>query len=341
MTELRCGYPQAPTEFLTETVDFTVPTTCRRDITEPQAAAELLLTTLRERIGSVLAAAPDQARVVLMMGAGVDSGAVAGVLAELDRPFDAVTVATTAQPDEAVAASAISALDGATHHSLLLDTAEVTALSREALARLGLGELWAVAEAIPLLALRRFLDAQSGRNPTNTVLLTGKGADVLLLGGADAPGPLHETSTTEAVDAQVRGLAIRAYGRGLVDNFDGRLLGRWAPTLHRAYQSRTFWDAGTRLAPSAMFRTSDPVPAGGLPADKYSLRLACSTLPTSEFAWRPKDPLQRSSGLHAALHDAARVYAAELPAAGTFRDPYAESSADISARLFLELLLRG
>jgi len=311
-----------PTIYLADKADLSVPAPEQRTITDAAEGGNLIRDALRRRLSGIPMADQD---VIVLAGAGVDSATVAGALYEMGQPFTVVTVVTEDQPEEAEAASLIAHATGSPHLVIRLTIDDVSEYSRQAIELLEVAELWEIAAAIFVLAVKDILTDRFASHP---VVLTGGAADTLFGGGTSAPADVVE------LDVRLRADAVHHFTRErLTPDFYERLLGELAATWHTVYQCWELWEIACRLAPEALYRTTTP-------HDKAAVRAACAGLVTHELAARPKAALQKSSGIHAALHAAARQAARSLPAATEYRDPINDDWEDIAARLFLEILSR-
>ncbi|ONM48833.1 asparagine synthase-related protein [Nocardia donostiensis] len=301
-----------------------------RTVIEPADAAQLIAEETRSRIAAVLEKFGGTPAVLL--SGGVDSIYVAAVSVALGAEPIAVTVVTDGQSDEANATAAAHALD-LRHEVVRLSAPEVAELSRDVMQRLGTCELWEVTAGIPLVAARRSFETIADLG----AILGGSGADAILGGGRKLTHPATSPEACVELDQIIRTetAANFRYDR-LVPGFYPALLDEYADRLIHVFQTVRWWQIAESFAPQVLFGDHN-----GRPVDKLALRLACATqLPSAakHLAWGAKSPIQRSSGLMAALTTAARAYAANLPGAQTYTDPMSEDAEAVAVRLYLSLL---
>lgn len=326
MTPDDAGTPDdAALEYVSDHLDITRAAPGRRTVTDPSVAADELGDATRARIAALLRRFPG--RPTVMLSGGVDSVLVAAITAAAGADLRAVTVATADSVDATAAAAAAAAL-GVEHHIIWLDDDAVAELARTAAAALGIAELWEVTAAIPILAVRDELTAGP--------ILTGSGADAIIGGGRTLHHPVDSAAAVVELDELIRRESGDNFRRErLVPHFYEALLGDDAPRLVHVFQTARMWRIAERLAPPALFGHH---PADGPLFDKFALRVACERLLPAgceELAWTVKNPVQRSSGIMAALHRAARAYAATLPGATTYSDPRSEPADLLATRLYL------
>ncbi|WP_069159779.1 asparagine synthase-related protein [Nocardia altamirensis] len=320
----------AAAQYVADLGDVTSPDPGLRSVVDPVAAAALIRNELLSRLEALLGAYSGDP--VVFLSGGVDSILVAAALAHLGIRPQAITMVTAEGTDRANAQAAASAL-GLPHEIVELDQAALVVLAGEAIARLGIPELWSVSYAIPLLAARPVLD----RLGEVGAILTGSGADVILGGGKTPRHPIDSPPARHDVDQMIRKQVASSFSYyRLVPDFYPLVLDGYADRFVRVFQTVRFWEVAATFAPQALFRTNDDQVI-----DKLCLRIACEQLlPESvkSLAWTKKSPFQRSAGIMDALATAARRFAATLPGAHTHRDPMAEPYEDVASRLFLALL---
>lgn len=306
------------------------PNPSARTITNRLKAAEIVAEETRSRISAVL----DKfgGTPAILLSGGVDSIYVAAVAVSLGAKPIAITIVTDGQTDEANAVTAAKAL-GLTHHVIRLSASEVAEVAVEVMSRLGTSELWEVTAGIPLYAARRVLD----EIPDLGAILSGSGADAIFAGGRKLTHPLDSEEAKVELDTLIRAesAANFRYDR-LVPDFHPLLLDAYADRLVHVFQTVRWWQIAEQFSPWVLFGQH-----AGRTADKYALRLACETLlpvGIKPLAWAVKSPIQRSSGLMAALATAARTHAANLPGARTYSDPMTEDIEAVATRLFLSIL---
>ncbi|MEV6064882.1 asparagine synthase-related protein [Nocardia asteroides] len=304
----------------------------RRRVTDPAVAADLLTDELLDRLTAVLAAHPGDP--IVMLSGGVDSIAVAAAAVQLGARPHAITVVTAdGAGTDAVGATAAAQALGLTHELIELDGQDVDKLAREAVARLGISELWEVSYAVPLLAMSRHLEQRDRVGP----ILTGSAADAILAGGKTLHHPLGSADAVDELDRIIRKESSSnfRYDR-LVPDFQDRIIPAFADRFVHTFQTLRFWEIAETFAPAALFGTVD----GNL-VDKLALRTACARLLPADaqhLAWAKKSPIQRSAGIMGALESAARRAAADLPGAQTYTDPMTESAEAVATRLYLALI---
>lgn len=302
---------------------------CRRVI-DPREAASVMERETLSRVDAVLhsfAGTP-----VILLSGGVDSILVAAAAVALGVRPHAVTVASSDGTDKTNAAAVAAAL-GLSHETVELDEQAVTELAGEAVARLGLPELWEVSYAIPLLATLPVLDRIGAIGP----ILTGNGADAIVAGGATLHHRLDSPAARNELDRIVRTESAHnfVYDR-LVPDFYPRIMGSYANRVVHVFQTVRFWEAVSNFAPPALFGEHN-----GESVDKLCVRIACAQLLPPEvepLAWSKKAAIQKSAGIMGSLAAAVRGYVASLPGARTYTDPTTEPEEFITARLFLALL---
>lgn len=320
-----------PLQFVSDILaNIDQPNPAARTITDPAEAAAIITEETRSRIGAVLEEFGGTPAVLL--SGGVDSIYVAAVAVELGAKPVAITIVTEGQTDEANAVAAARAL-GLTHHVICLSASEVAEIATEVMRRLGTSELWEVTAGIPLYAARRVFD----EIPDLGAILSGSGADAIFAGGRKLTHPVDSDEARTEVDSLIRAESASnfRYDR-LVPDFHPLLLDSYADRLVHVFQTVRWWQIAEQFAPPVLFGEH-----AGNRADKFALRTACDAqLPqdAKTLAWAAKSPIQRSSGLMAALATAARAYAANLPGARTYSDPTTEDPEAVATRLFLSIL---
>lgn len=313
--------------------DISAPDPELRRISDPNIAADLLLSELLDRISAVLAGDPGEP--VVMLSGGVDSIAVAAAAVQLGARPHAVTVVTSdGAGTDAIGATAAARALGLTHELIELDDQDIDELAQEAVSRLGIAELWEVSYAVPLLAMARHLDNRNSVGP----ILTGSAADAILAGGKTLHHPIDSAAAVDEMDRIIRKEASSNFRWDrLVPDFQDRVIARYAARFVHVFQTVRFWEIAETFGPTALFGERN-----GSPVDKLALRIVCDRLlpPTVQgtLAWAKKSPIQRSAGIMGALENAARRAAADLPGARTYTDPMAESAEAVATRLFLALL---
>lgn len=302
----------------------------RRQVTDPNIAADLLADELQDRIGAVLAA--HLGEPVVMLSGGVDSIAVAAAAVQLGARPHAITVVTAdGAGTDAVGATAAATALGLSHELIELNDQDIDELAQEAVSRLPVAELWEVSYAIPLLAMARHLDQRHNVGP----ILTGSAADAILAGGKKLHHPVDSTAAVDEMDQIIRKESSGNFRfERLVPDFQDRIIDRYADRFIHVFQTVRFWEIAETFSPSALFGTRN-----GDPVDKLALRITCDRLlPSSArgtLAWAKKAPIQRSAGIMGALENAARRAAADLPGARTYTDPMTESAEAVATRLYL------
>lgn len=314
-----------PREYVADALPTPLPPAPRtvRDLDE---AADRLTTLTRRRIAELTANRPG--RHGLLLSGGVDSMVVAAALVEAGHRPEAVTFVATigGEPlgtDLDGACGLAAALD--LHHEVLtVDVDELPQLAAETVAALGTTDVWEVCAGLPFTRCAQGLRALQA----DGLWWTGGGADVLLGGGKtfDAPdSPDAAARMDTLIDAQVAASFTR---NRYIPDFYERLLGADQDRLVLTYQTHDAWETTRSLHPTVLWREGH---------DKAALRAAAERLGVPhELAWRPKDPLQRSSGLFDAFEAAARQAAAK--AAGPYTDPLVEPAGQVASRLWLASL---
>ncbi|QBJ96815.1 asparagine synthase [Rhodococcus sp. ABRD24] len=335
MLELTAAQTVAGMQYLADHENVRVDGAALRTVADPAEAAVAVAAETADRVRAVLDAYPGQP-IVLLSG-GVDSLLVAATATDLGVRPHAITVVTGADTDDYGPASAAARALGLSHEVITLDRADVVRLARRATNVLGTSELWEVAAAMPLLAAESAISTHAVGQPGDSAILTGSGADAVFAGGRTLTAPLGTPSATAELDTLIRTEVGTNFVRArLVPDFYERLLDARAAMLIHVFQTERFWQIGRQLAPTALFQDID-----GVVWDKMPLRIACErVLPgdAGALAWTRKAPIQRATGLFAALADAARVAAAELPGACTYSNPLVEPIESVAIRLYLHTL---
>lgn len=314
------------TEYVADLIDVATPHPERRTIADPAVAAELIDAETRSRVAAVLERWP--ATPTIMLSGGVDSIYVAAIAVELGAKLEAITVVTSdgdEASDEATAVEVAHTL-GIKHSVHRLSDGDVVALARKSIQLLGTSELWEVTAAIPLLSARTDF--------TNGPILTGSGADAIFGGGRTLTHDAEDAAATIELDAAIRKETSSNFRRHrLVPHFYEALLGDAGDRLIHVFQTRRFWELSETLAPAALFHQNTDVAH-----DKTAVRIACERVlgpANAHLAWTRKNPIQRSSGIMAALERATRRAAAELPGATTYTNPLTEPADAVATRLYL------
>lgn len=317
-------------QFVADLRDIATAAPDRRVVTDPAEAAAMFKDETLSRIDAVLKSHPGPP--VILLSGGVDSILVAAAAVSLDVRPHAITVVANGGTDKANAVAAATAL-GLTHDVVELTEQDVIALSQQAMAVLGVSELWEVSYAIPLLATLPVLDRLGTVGP----ILTGSGADAIVAGGKAIQHPITSPEAIEELDGLIRKESANnfVYER-FVPDFYPRVMGKYADRFVHVFQTIRFWEIAETFAPPALFGEHD-----GQAADKLCIRLACEELmpeAARSLAWAKKSAIQRSAGIMGALAEGARAYAASIPGAQAYTDPMTESYEAVATRLFLALL---
>ncbi|MEV6281020.1 asparagine synthase-related protein [Nocardia sp. NPDC051832] len=328
--DLRAAQTGAALEYLSDLHDIATPHPERRRVTDPKAAADLIAAETVSRVQAVCERFPGDP--VLLLSGGVDSILVAAAAVSVGIRPHTITVATPDSSDRTGASAAAAAL-GLAHEVVELDHATIVELAGEAVARLGLPELWEVSYAIPLLAAVQSVDELGAIGP----ILTGGGADAIFAGGRPLHHDLDSAEATAEMDQIIRTESAANFTiTRLVPDFHERVLPAYAEKFVHMFQTLRWWELSEQLAAPALFGERD-----GQPVDKLAVRIAAEQLlpaAAAPLAWAKKSPIQRSAGIMGALTEVAREFAAALPGAQTYTDPLTEPADAVAARLFLALL---
>ncbi|WP_185981916.1 asparagine synthase C-terminal domain-containing protein [Skermania sp. ID1734] len=335
MLEPTSAQTATPLQYVADHRDIHIDGTARRTATDPHQAAKAVTAEITDRIAAVLDAYPGQPTVLL--SGGVDSILVAATAVHLGKRPHAITVVTEGETDDETPARAAAQALNITHDVITLGPADVVRVAKQAVSALDTSELWEIAAAMPILAAQSAIQAHEAEQAGPVSILTGSGADAIFAGGRPVTSPVDSLDATIELDKLVRDEVGKNFVRDrLIPDFYERILGDKADKLIHVFQTERFWELGEQLAPPALF-----VPRDGDVCDKAALRIACEALLPADaayLAWTRKSPIQRSSGLFAALADAARAAAAELPGAQTYTDPRTESFEAVATRLYLARL---
>lgn len=330
---LQANQTTAPMEYVADLVDVLRDGTNLRKEINPAAAANAVGSELNNRLAAVLRAFPVDP-IVLLSG-GVDSILVAAAARAAGVSAHAITVTANFTSDEVdTARSAASAL-GLTHDVVVLSPDEIRNLALDAKQQLGTSEIWEIAAAVPILAVRQQLDQHRRRvGSAQFAILTGSGADAIFAGGVQLAACKQRVDSVSELDRIVRAEVFSNFRRNrLIPHFYDVLLGPMTKNLFHVFQTRRFWEYAETLAPEALFAIKD-----GQSHDKMPLRLECERLlpeNMKHLSWKPKAPIQRSTGIFDALLLAARSYAAELPGSTTYSNPVNEPLELLAIRLYL------
>jgi asparagine synthetase B (glutamine-hydrolysing) len=303
-----------------------------RDVSRVPHAAELFREYFAARFSQ--AVDPLKHQVVLLSG-GIDSIVTLAALlhhCESDR-VTAITVGGSEPGTDESVARAVASHLGVRHIVALLDPQDVERLSRWAVNRLGVDEMWEVAAAI---VLRTALDAAAFYNPVQ--VWSGDGGDEILAGGhwpnqeprdglLEAHGVAGASPTEWLAEFQRKTWSKEWTSRRLVPDFFERV----APgvELYRAMNTEEACRIGARLQASAVWG----------PSDKEPLReLAVLLGVPPQLTRSEKSPMQAPSELLASLVQAARRDVARMPHAATYRDPLLEPLEYNFVRLWLHTL---
>ncbi len=318
-------------QYIADLQDIRTPDPQRRQLTDSDAAAELLRAETIDRIKAVCSA--QSGDPVVLLSGGVDSIFVAAAAVAAGFKPHAVTVVTQSGSTDKTNSMAAAVALGLTHTVIELNDREISELAQAAVGLLPVSELWEVSYAIPLLAAARVLDQLDNVGP----ILTGSAADAILAGGRTLTHPLTSPAATEELDRIIRTESASNFARErLVPDFHERVIPKYVTRFVHLFQTARFWDITTGFAPPALFREID-----GQLVDKLALRLACESLlpeQTASLAWAKKSAIQKSAGIMGALARASRQAAADLPGAQTYTDPLDETWEAVATRLFLALL---
>lgn len=258
-----------------------------------------------------------------MLSAGVDSMLVAAVLRSMGRDLTGVTIGGWGGVgDDLPGASAM-----AEHLNIPLTTINPRSCASSAgeVARdLDSSDIWDVAAALPLRAVRMMLDEAEAER--ETLIFTGQGADLVMAGGAVSPLTVEELAASRR-----EGLKYRGEDAYPIPDFLPRVLGPRAPYYVKAYLSESVIAATEPLAPSDLW-----VEIAGITYDKAVARHALSEMTgRGDLAWTPKRPLQASSGVFEALY--ARAVAMAKQRSAGWSEPSTDDPQMVASRLYLEL----
>lgn len=273
-----------------------------------------------------------------MLSGGVDSLSLLAVLASmgLSSKVLAVTVLVegvdNADGDPAEQATELFGVD---HEVVRLSSADLRRLTSRALDVLPVDELWEVAAAVPVLAVREVCESKGV--PVGSPVFTGGGADVLLAGGMTPPASEIEDAAswlTRSVFENVKGSFCRERP---VPDFYERLLGERSEDFIRTYQTVAAWETTSRFGAPVLFGVYE-----GQLYDKVCLREAATGwgLP-GVLAWKPKSPMQTSSGVFAGLAQLVREEVAGYSHAQEYTDPMTEPAENVLARIAVHSLSTG
>jgi len=310
-----------PHEFVADDPRFSELFDHPRDVDDPVVAATLIGEYLDAR---VRASVDLQRRQVVLLSGGVDSIVLLAALVRAfgPEPLRAVTVSGPTGGVDTDAARAVADHLSVEHVSVTLDPVDLIARTRAAIATLECDELWEVGAAV---VLRAAVDAFGGPSPDLQVW-TGDSADAIFsIGGR---WPLHASLSMDDLSSaqQTRWEALLSSER-LVPDFHARVID---DEVWNAYGTREAAAIAVRMHGDALFGGDKP---------KEALRTLAEQLGIpSEYARRPKAPMQTSSGLFDGLLAAARASVASLPNADEYHDPQVEPIEYNLVRLWLHTL---
>lgn len=314
-----------PYEYVADVVDVRAPGA--RDVTDPVVVGDAIVDYLRSRILGLVGDSRD--RVGIMLSGGIDSILLAAVAHELGISLFAVTVAADRSAEDVSRSEQVAAYLGIHHEVVVLGPEELFEEVGRCLELLGVDEVWEVLSAVPIRKSFERLTQADVKGP----VLTGTGADAIYAGGKWLS--IEDLGSREArteLNEIVSDLVIANFRKQrLVPDFYDRILGGDAGRFVMAFQTVEAWKYSQSIAPEALWGYRD-----GRLYDKFALRLAAERMGVpSPLLWTTKSPLQRSSGLVAAIGGVARLALAVRPGASTYTDPRFEDAELFLARLAL------
>lgn len=301
-----------------------------RFMTERQEAADRLVDHSNLRLAAIRDSRPGD-DYHLMLSGGVDSMFLAGACKTQGIMPTAWTVSVgEAGQDEAEAAAELAGHLGIRHIVVTLSDNRVVELAESVISALGVDELWEVCAAIPIVAA---VEAISSAAVAAPVILTGGGADACLGGGYRPTNPAGSRALRLELERVIHQKVVDSFTEDrLVPYFHDKILGRSSDNFYEFFQTKQFWDLTKTWGDEALFGVG---PAGQM-ADKVCLRDAATSVGVpDQLVWRPKSPLQYSSGMVACLGRIARQSALAWPGAAEYSDPLVESAEAVLARFAL------
>lgn len=316
--------PAAREHFIADLLNGSPPPPAPRDVRDTSQAAQLIGNMLHRRIRAVTSRFSGHQGVLL--SGGVDSMLVLAALVEAGHKPVATTFTATSDGrplgTDNNAARQCAAAFGVEHLQVTVDATQLAAATRPVVQALNTDDIWEVGAGLPVQACTSALTDHG----VDGAWWTGGGADIMFAGGQQlAADPTGAAAVTELDTLIDRHVATKTTHDKPIPDFFERLLGNDAGRYILTMTTTDTWTTSRRLHPQVLFDGTH---------DKVALRTLAEQLGVPKhLAWRPKDPLQRSSGLLDAFELAARHAAAET--AKRYSDPTTEPAGHVAARLWL------
>lgn len=301
----------------------------RYDVTTTDAAVELVLEYLRERLDAVFRAWPQ--RPVIMLSGGIDSILIAAVAAEPRNDLLALTFRQPGMPgsmEEGHTAALVAGTLGMEHAFVQPDEQEFRDLATGVVARLDNSEPWEVLAGIILAAV----DEAAREQGADGALISGGGADALFLGGEVIDSGQDDGSLLQEWDRRIRAKVRKNFTRDrYIPDFYGRLIDDENRHI-QVWQTHAATELALRLHPTV-------VRGPQVDQDKVLFRRAAIHAGVPEpLVSRQKNPMQVSSGGLETIVRLARADLAKFYRDRTYSDPLKEPLEFVVARMWLRTI---
>lgn len=296
------------------------------DVLVPEVAIDGVLSFLRERVLAVIENNGDD--VTIMLSGGIDSILLAAVVSQIVPHAQAITFAQPGSiqgTDEAESASRVASQLGLKHKIVAPTHAEYMDTVKSVVGRLDSAEPWEVIAGATLASI-------TDQAPTG-LLLSGAGADALLLGGEKLQFSHLDANRTDLWAQKVTDKIRSNFTRHrFIPDFYERIIDN--PDRHiQIWQDLSAVQLIQKIHP-------DLIRGSEWGHDKLVLRQAAMTLGIpQEIAFRKKNPMQESGGGLESIISESRNQLSSFYGDKTYGDPLTESMEWTVARLTLLRIL--
>lgn len=296
------------------------------DVLYPEVAIDGVLSLLRERVLAVIENNGDN--VTIMLSGGIDSILLAAVVSQIVPHAQAITFAQPGSiqgTDEAKSASMVASQLGLKHKIVAPTNAEYMNTVKSVVGKLDSAEPWEVIAGATLASI-------TDQAPTG-LLLSGAGADALLLGGEKLQFSHLDANRTDLWAQKVTDKIRSNFTRHrFIPDFYERIIDN--PDRHiQIWQDLSAVQLIQKIHP-------DLIRGAEWKHDKLVLRQAAMMLGIpQEIAFRKKNPMQESGGGLESIISESRNQLSSIYGDKTYSNPLTESIEWTVARLTLLRIL--
>lgn len=297
------------------------------DVLDPEVAIHGVLSFLRERVSAIIENNDDN--VTVMLSGGIDSILLAAVVSQIVPHAQAITFAQPGSiqgTDEAKSASRVASQLGLKHKIVAPTNAEYMNTVRSVVGRLDSAEPWEVIAGATLASITN--------QAPNGLLLSGAGADALLLGGEKLQFSHLDANRTDLWAQKVTDKIRSNFTRHrFIPDFYERIIDNHPDRHIQIWQDLSAVELIQKIHP-------DLIRGSEWKQDKLILRQAAMTLGIpQEIAFRKKNPMQESGGGLESIISESRNQLSSIYGEKTYSNPLTESIEWTAARLTLLRIL--